>query len=443
MTTDLTKGSPAKLILYFAIPYLIGNLFQQFYNIADTVIVGRILGMNALAAVGATGSFVWLALGTIQGLTTGFAAVTAQRFGAEDVQGIKKSFAMSIYLSIVSTVILTGVCLFFAYPMLKFLETPEEIIVDSYKFIRWIFIGIFSTMLFNLLSNMIRALGDSKTPLIFLAFSSIINIVLAYVLITYGGMGPEGTGLATFLAQVFSGILCVLYIVRKLPVLHLSKEDLKIDIHMIKQLMKIGLPMALLNSILAVGGIVIQFVNNGLGTLYVASYSAANKIEQIIIQPIISFGAATAVFAAQNYGAREFKRIRVGVNQGLGMTIIWAVLSAALVFFFGKYAMLAVAGSGNSELVENGYFYLTVSASLCIILTPLVIYKSVLQSMGRAIVPIATGFIEVFCRACGAIYLSQFFGFKGLCFSSPLAWLGALIPIAIDYFIFTRNLKNR
>lgn len=442
MTTDLTKGKPAKLIFFFAIPYLIGNLFQQFYNIADTVIVGRILGMNALAAVGATGSLTWLAMGSIQGLTTGFAAYTAQRFGANDLNGVKKSFGIGIVLSAIFTFFLMVICIVGAMPILELLNTPEEIIVDSYNYIMWIFIGLFATTIFNLLSNMIRSLGDSKTPLVFLVIACIVNIILDVVFIKCFGMGPEGAGLATAIAQLVSDVFCVIYIVKKLPALHISLKHLKPEKEMSVNLLKIGIPMAFLNIVLSVGGIIIQFVNNGLGTLYVASYSAASKVEQFITQPVLSFGAAVSVYAAQNYGAGEYKRIKKGVNQCIFMCLAMSVALTIVMIFFGKGIMYMVAGDESIELINNGYMYVVINSVLSVILVPLVVYKSVLQSLGRAIVPMITGFVEVGCRAAGSLILVEYFGFMGVCFANPLAWLGALILIVIDYLLFSAKLKK-
>lgn len=442
MTTDLTKGKPAKLIFFFAIPYLIGNLFQQFYNMADTVIVGRILGMNALAAVGATGSIVWFSMGSIQGLTTGFAAITAQRFGANDINGIKKSFGISIVLSAIFTAILTWFCITFAMPVLELLQTPQEIINDSYNYIMWIFVGLFATTIFNLLSNMIRSLGDSKTPLVFLVIACIVNIILDIVFIKTFKMGPEGAGLATAIAQLVSDILCIVYIAKKLPALHISVKDLKPEKILTFSLIKTGLPMAFLNSVLSIGGIIIQFVNNGLGTLYVATYSAASKIEQFITQPILSFGAAVSVFAAQNYGAGKYKRIRHGVNQCIGLCMIIAFALTIIMLVFGKLFMYAVAGGESAELLQNGYYYIVINSICCVILVPLVIYKSVLQALGHAIIPIITGFIEIGCRALGSLVLVPILGFFGICFANPLAWLGALVLLFIDYYILTKKFKK-
>lgn len=442
MTKDLTQGSPAKLIFSFAVPFLIGNIFQQFYNVADTIIVGRILGTNALAAVGATGSISWFAIGGIGGLTAGFSALTAQCFGAEDEAGIKKSFSMGILLSLIITVILTFFCLKYAYPTLRLLNTPGEIIDDSYHYIRWIYIGLFATALFNLLSNVIRALGDSITPLIFLVIACMINIILDFVFIIYGKMGPAGTGLATTISQLASGLLCIGYIIKKMPLLHLKKQDLIPEKVIIQNLLRLGVPMAFLNMVLSIGVIVLQFVNNGLGTLYVAAYTTATKIEQFVELPFSSFGSAIAIYTAQNYGAHKLQRIRKGTNQCLAIMLAWSVFSAIMIFLFGKWAIRFIAGGDNLDLIHYGYQYIVINSALSIMLFPLIIYKCVLQSIGRAVIPIISGFAEIVCRAATAIYLTKWYGFIGICLTNPVAWLGALILIVFDYRLLLRKFKK-
>lgn len=442
MTSNMTKGSPAKLIFFFAIPFLIGNLFQQFYNIADTVIVGRTLGINALAAVGATGSFTWFAMGSIQGLTTGLSAVTAQRFGADDKKGVKKSFALSIVITAVYVLVLTLLCTRYSRTILEVLKTPEEIIEDAHGYLMWIFIGLFATGLFNLLSNMIRALGDSRTPLVFLVVACIINIILDIVLIVIFKMGPAGAGLATVIAQLLSGLLCVVFIAKKQPMLHLERSDFSYEKNLLLLLMQIGLPMAFLNMVLSIGAVIIQFVNNTLGTVYVATYGSASKIEQFITQPVLSFGSALAVFAAQNFGAHKFRRIIKGVNQCIGMCMIWAVIGAIIMILAGKLLMYAVAGGESQEVINNGYFYVVVNSICCVILVPIVIYKSVLQSVGRTFLPMVSGFVEIICRAGASILLSKMFGFVGVCFANPTAWLGGSLVVAVDYILMIRSFKK-
>ena len=244
-----------------------------------------------------------------------------------------------------------------------------------------------------------------KTPLVFLIIACIVNIILDIVFIYSLKMGPAGAGLATAIAQVVSDILCVIYIAVKLPALHISLSDMKPEKDMTLSLLKIGIPMAFLNIVLSVGGIIIQFVNNGLGTLYVAAYSAANKLEQFIVQPILSFGAAVSVFAAQNYGAGKYKRIRSGINKCIVMCLAMAIAIALLMVLFGKNLMYAVAGGESIELINNGYMYIVINSVCSVILVPLVVYKSALQALGRAVIPMLTGFVEIGCRALGCLCL--------------------------------------
>lgn len=442
MTTDFTKGNPAKLIFFFAIPYMIGNLFQQFYNMADTVIVGRLLGMNALAAVGATGSLTNIVISSVSGLTAGFAAYTSQLFGANDYEGCRKSFGTGIILSVVFTILVMLVSIPGAMPVLRLLNTPEEIINDSYNYIIIIFYGIFSTAIFNLLSNMIRALGDSKTPLIFLMAACVINIILDIVFIKNLGMGPEGAAVATVIAQVISDILCVIHIQKKLPQLSISVRHLKPGKRLAKNLLKIGVPMAFLNIVISLGSVIISFANNRLGTMHVAAYSTAGKIELFVMYPIMAFGTAVSVFAAQNYGARQYDRIKKGVNQCIPMSIAFSAVITVIMVIFGKNFMYMIAGGESRELIDNGYMYLVINSLLSVILTPLVVYKSVLQSLGRTVLPVVSGFVEVGCRAAGALVFAKYFGFLGICFANPFAWLGALFPVGIDYVVFSRKLDK-
>ena len=285
---DLTKGSPAKLILLFTVPLLIGNVFQQFYNMIDMIIVGQTLGKNALAAVGATGSLTFLIIGFAQGLTAGLSIIMAQRFGAQDFRGVKKSFAVAIIISFTVTAILTVLSLVFLRPLLLLMQTPPDIIQQAQEFISVILGGMFASMAFNLLSNMIRALGDSRTPLFFLIFAVIINVILDLVFIINFHMGIAGAGYATVIAQISASLMCVIYIKRKIPLLQVSKSDFKIDKDTIFTHLNAGLPMAFQSSIIAIGAVVLQSALNSLGTDVVAAQAAAGRIDQFATQPMMS-----------------------------------------------------------------------------------------------------------------------------------------------------------
>lgn len=285
---DLTTGTPAKLIFLFTIPLLVGNIFQQFYNMVDMIIVGQTIGKEALAAVGATGSITFLIIGFAQGLTAGLSIITAQRFGAQDFRGVKKSFAVAIIISFTVTAILTVLSLVFLRPLLLLMQTPPDIIQQAQEFISVILGGMFASMAFNLLSNMIRALGDSRTPLFFLIFAVIINVILDLVFIVNFHMGIAGAGYATVIAQISASLMCVIYIKRKIPLLQVSKSDFKIDKDTIFTHLNAGLPMAFQSSIIAIGAVVLQSALNSLGTDVVAAQAAAGRIDQFATQPMMS-----------------------------------------------------------------------------------------------------------------------------------------------------------
>lgn len=285
---DLTTGTPAKLIFLFTIPLLVGNIFQQFYNIVDLIIVGQTIGKEALAAVGATGSITFLIIGFAQGLTAGLSIITAQRFGAQDFRGVKKSFAVAIIISFTVTAILTVLSLVFLRPLLLLMQTPPDIIQQAQEFISVILGGMFASMAFNLLSNMIRALGDSRTPLFFLIFAVIINVILDLVFIINFHMGIAGAGYATVIAQISASLMCLIYIKRKIPLLQVSKSDFKIDKDTIFTHLNAGLPMAFQSSIIAIGAVVLQSALNSLGTDVVAAQAAAGRIDQFATQPMMS-----------------------------------------------------------------------------------------------------------------------------------------------------------
>ena len=285
---ELTTGTPAKLIFLFTIPLLVGNIFQQFYNMVDMIIVGQTIGKEALAAVGATGSITFLIIGFAQGLTAGLSIITAQRFGAQDFRGVKKSFAVAIIISFTVTAILTVLSLVFLRPLLLLMQTPPDIIQQAQEFISVILGGMFASMAFNLLSNMIRALGDSRTPLFFLIFAVIINVILDLVFIINFHMGIAGAGYATVIAQISASLMCVIYIKRKIPLLQVSKSDFKIDKDTIFTHLNAGLPMAFQSSIIAIGAVVLQSALNSLGTDVVAAQAAAGRIDQFATQPMMS-----------------------------------------------------------------------------------------------------------------------------------------------------------
>ncbi|MCM6855089.1 MATE family efflux transporter [Enterococcus durans] len=439
---DLTKGSPAKLILMFTVPLLIGNVFQQFYDMVDMIIVGQTLGKNALAAVGATGSLTFLIIGFAQGLTAGLAIITAQRYGAKDYRGLKKSFAASVVISLIVTIVLTVLSLVFIHPMLQLMQTPPEIIDQAQTFISIILLGIFASMSFNLLSNVIRALGDSRTPLFFLIIAVIINVVLDLIFIILFGMGVEGAAIATVIAQVSSSVLCLVYIKKKIPLLQLRKKDFSFDKEEIRVHLNAALPMAFQSSIIAIGAIVLQAALNSLGTDVVAAQAAASRIDQFANQPMMSFGIAMATFSAQNYGAKEYGRILKGVKQTLMMSIGFSLVAGATVIFFGHSLMKLFVSSSETRVFELAQTYFNINGSLYWILAILFILRYTLQGLGQSKIPTIAGMMELLMRSFAAIILTGMLGYAGAAAASPLAWAGSVAVLLYSYLRSMKQLKQ-
>lgn len=443
MAKSMTSGKPAKLILLFALPLIVGNVFQQFYSMADTIIVGRTIGVNALAAVGCTGSISFFVLGFVMGFTSGLAIITAQRFGAQDEEGIKTSFATSLLLGAAVSVLLTVAAIFLARPFLEILQTPPEIIDDAAAYITIIFWGIPASLLFNLASNMMRALGDSRTPLFFLIFTCCVNIALDFTFILVFHMGVAGAGVATILSQLLSGVLCMIYIMKKVPLLWVRKEHFRAGKQEIVRHLNIAFPMAFQMSIIAIGALILQFALNGLGAVSVAAYTAAQKIDSIATMPINSLGAAMSTYSAQNYGANKVERIRKGVFQCILMSVSFSIIMGLVNIFAGSKLAAIFVGSGETEVLSLARTYLSINGTFYFILALLFIYRFTLQGLGKGLVPTIAGVMELVMRTASALLLVKTFGFAGACMANPLAWLGALVPLAVAYYMIMHKMLGK
>lgn len=436
MAKDMTSGKPIKLIWNFTIPLLIGNLFQQLYNMADTFIVGRTIGVHALASVGSTGSIIFLILGFANGLTAGLAIPLAQRYGAKDYLGVKRSFYVSILISAVVAILLTILSMVFCRQILEVMQTPAEIIDGAYDYLMVIFAGIFSSMAFNLLSNIFRSIGDAKTPLYFLVIACIMNIILDIVFIAGFGMGVEGAGYATVLSQIFSALACILYIWKKIPILRLNSKDYVAESSDVREHVRISFPMAFQSSIIAIGAIIIQITLNQLGATAVAAYTAAQKIDQVAILPMMSFGVTMATFVAQNYGAKKYDRIWRGVRDCIKLSLTFAISVGIILNVFSPIFIRAFVGVGHEEVVELGAIYFITNGTMYSLLSLLFIYRYTLQGVGKTFTPTVAGIMELCMRAFAAVVLSNLYGYTGATMANPLAWLGSLIPLMIAYYLF-------
>ena len=440
MTKDMTTGNPVKLILFFSIPLLIGNVFQQFYSMVDTIIVGRYVEVQALAAVGVTGSLSFLILGFTFGLTGGFSVIIAQRFGVNDEDGLRKSVATSTILSIISTIIITLASMLSAKPVLSLMNTPDDIINDATIYIIIIYAGTCATVFYNMIAGILRSLGDSKTPLYFLILSSILNIILDLFFILNFNMGVRGAAYATVIAQGISGILCLIYALKKYPILRLKKEDWIWDKNFALKHLNVGIPMALQFSITATGVMVLQTALNAFGSTVIAAYTAASKVEQIVTQPGISFGTTMATYCGQNLGAGKYDRIKEGVKKGSIITIMVSIIAAVVLFVFGKSLSTLFISSDQIEALNYSKQYLNTVAAFLPILGMLFIYRNSLQGIGDAFIPMMAGVAELVARVIVAFTFPAFIGYIGICLASPFAWIGATIPMAIKYRILIKRM---
>ncbi|MGO3499750.1 MAG: MATE family efflux transporter [Leuconostoc mesenteroides] len=440
---DLTQGSPAKQILFFTIPLVIGNLFQQLYNFSDTLIVGQTLGVKALAAVGATGSIMFLILGFVQGFTAGLSIITAQRYGARDIAGVRKSMASTLLVSGITTVVVTITSLVIVYPLLKLMQTPAEILNQAFVFIAIILAGIFATMGYNVTANALRAVGDSRSPLIYLIIGMVANIILELWFILGLKLGVGGAALATVLAQLISTVFSFWHIYKYSPLLQVTRSDLKWDSKDIRIHLHAGLPMGFQSSIIAIGALVLQGALNTLGTDAVAATTAAQRIDQVATLPLMSFGITMATFAAQNYGARQFDRILIGVKQALFMSMGFGLFMGIIEILFGDLAVMLFVGSGQHEVLNLAQQYFWANGAFYYILSALFIIRYVLQGLNDAKPPTYAGIAELIMRTVAAVVLVGPFGFFGASLANVLAWVGSLVVMIPAYRKIVKNLKQQ
>ena len=443
MVRDMTSENPTKLILSFSIPLLIGNVFQQLYSMVDTIVVGRYLGVQALAAVGATGSLSFLVFGFINGITSGFSVLVAQSFGAGDEKRMRHFVAMSVYLGLIVSAVLTLSTILLTRDILNLMQTPEDIIDTSEVYIKIIFAGILATMFYNLLAGVLRALGDSKTPLYFLILSSILNIGLDLFFVINMKSGVPGVAYATVISQAVSAIACLFYMAVKFPILHFHKEELKFSLLSAARLFQVGIPMALQFSITAIGTMVLQSAINGLGSTVVGAYTAASKAEQLAVQPMITFGTTMATYVGQNLGAGRMDRIREGVKKCIMISCIFSILGSLLVVFCGGILVSLFITGEQPEVMAYARQYLNTIAIFFIPLGLIFIYRNTLQGMGDGFIPMMAGVVELGMRVFVAFVLAKQFGYTGICLAGPIAWIGADIPLMITYYVRMGKIKKR
>lgn len=441
MELDMTKGTPSKLIARFIIPIIIGNIFQQLYNMADTIIVGRFVGMKALAAVGATGSVVFLILGFTQGLTTGFTVMTAQKFGAGDREGMKKSIGSAAVLSLIVTVLMTALSMAGIDILLRWMNTPEDIFDMAKRYIMIICAGICCNVLYNLQASILRAIGNSVVPLALLFISSVANIVLDYVFIVYGNMEVEGAALATVISQGLSGVLCLIYIVFFVPTLHVGRQHFRLEGQCVKNQVAVGIPMALQFSITAVGTILVQAALNLLGSLAVASYSVSCKVEQLVTQPFAAMGVTMATYCAQNRGVNALERIQKGVRVANVMSAVYAVIIYGVIYLALPAVIPLFVNEDVEQIYEYARIYIIVCGAFFIPLGMIFIFRNALQGCGFGLMPMLGGVVELLGRSVVAFIAARMLSYTGVCFANVAAWLTAGVFLWLAYRVLMRRMR--
>lgn len=442
MTNDMTKGSPLKLFIYFTLPLLIGNVFQQLYSMVDTIIVGRFVGVNALAALGSCNSMFFLVNGLILGMTSGFAVLVSQKFGAKDEKGVRKAVASDITLTLILTAIITAIAVLIVNPLLDMMNTPSNIYSDAKTYITIIYAGIITQTGYNMSAGILRALGDSKTPLYFLILASLLNVVLDLVFIVNFKMGVAGAAYATNIAQGVSAILCLVYSYRKYKILRLKKEDFKVERSYYTTHLKIAIPMSMQFSVTAVGIIIVQSAINTFGATVIAAYTAASKVQQLVMQPAVSFGVTMATYAGQNLGAKRFDRIKHGIRIMNVVSVVTSMMSSFVLVALGKYFVMLFIENPTPEVFGYAQQVLNYSAMFFIPLGFIFVYRNVLQGMGQSFVPMMAGFFELFARSIVAFTLPKFIGFTGICLSDPIAWISAAVPLILTYCVKMKKIDR-
>ena len=442
-TNDMTVGSPVKLIIQFMIPMFLGNVFQQFYNIVDSIVAGQFIGVDALAAIGSTGSLMFFVTGWLNGLSSGFAIIVAQRFGARKYDEMRHYVAMSFYLMAAFALVMTAAFLALNEPILRLMNSPENVMHDVKSYMGIIYAGLIITAAYDILAAVLRALGDSRSPLYFLIISAGINVVLDIVLICVFGMGVEGCAYATVLAQGISAMCCIIYIVKKYPILHLKKENFAISLDSFRRLIALGIPMGLQFSITAIGTIIVQGAVNIYGTTYMAGFSAAGKIQNIASMVAVSMGATIATYVGQNRGAGKMDRVKQGVNYCWIMLLVWSVIEMLLMYFGGKYFTYLFVSSSQTDVINVSVTYFHTVFWAYPFLCTIVLFRNALQGMGYGLVPMLGGVFELVARTAIVVFVAGKTTFAGVCLADPVAWIAALIPLIPYYFhIMKKSFKR-
>ena len=443
MAKSMTEGRPFQLILKFALPLLVGNLLQQTYNIIDAAIVGRVLGADALASVGSTSSVQFMVLGFCIGCCTGFGVPVAKCFGAERLEKMKHYIFSAAALTGMVAVILTALCTLLCPWILKILSVSEELYGNAYRYLLVIFLGLPFTLLYNLLAGILRAVGDSRTPFVFLVISAGLNVVLDLLCILGFGWGCAGAAIATVASQAVSGILCLGFIYKKVELLHPGRENCRLEGDVSRELLSMGLPMGCQFSITAIGSMVMQSANNGLGSVYVSGFTAALKIKQFAMCPFDAIASSVSVFCGQNLGAGRLDRIRRGVREGSTIAVSYGIFVGLALIFGGRYLSMLFVGSGAGMVLDAAARYLRCLGYFFWSLGLLNVIRLSIQGLGYAGRAIFSGVVEMIARSTVSLCFVGSFGFTAICFADQTAWVSACLYLLPVYFLCIRGTEKK
>lgn len=437
---NMTQGNVTKLIMSFAIPVLLGNIFQQFYTMADTMMVGQILGVNALAAIGASTSLSNLVIGLCTGVAMGVSILIAQYYGAKDEDGMKKATAGCLLLCAVSVIVIFIFAILSKDILLRMLKTPSSIFGEANEYLTIIIFGLFVTMAYNMMASMMRSIGDSRTPLYFLIIASILNVLLDYVFIAHIRLGVAGAGYATVISQFVSVVLCYIYMRKKYPMFIIKKKDFHVEKEILNKQLTMGISMGLMNSIVSLGSVILQSAVNSLGEVTIAAHTAARKVVEMFMQPLISIAIADTTFVSQNLGAKQFKRIRAGMKSSIVITFIWVCIVILLSFTCIDFFIGFLVNAKQTEVIDLAAYYTRISSVFYFVLAILFIYRNGLQGLGNGRGPIVSSCIEMGVKIAATFLLIPFTGYLGICLAEPIAW-SIMGPVLM--FFFYKDLKSK
>ena len=439
---SLTEGNIVKGLLIFAFPILIGNIFQQLYNVVDTAIIGNVLGDRALAAIGATSALYMLVIGFANGITNGFSVVLARAYGENDEDKIKETVSLIYVLTLGLSLVLTLLSVFGLHGVLVTLKTPSNIINETEAYLRMIFTFSTVTMLFNMFSSILRAVGDSRTPLYFLVVASLLNVGLDIIFVKVFEMGIRGAAIATIIAQVISVALCIIYVWVKCPMLGFHAKSLRWNKELFGDLVLTGFSMGLMLVVVSIGSVALQSAVNSLGEHIIAAHTAARKLDDIFMLPLGTLATASATFASQNLGAKKYDRIHKGIKAAMMLAVGWSVISVAGVFVFGRPMVKLLTGSEDYIIIENAIMYMKINIIFFFVLSVLLILRSSLQGVGRKLVPVMGSVVELVFKFGAVNIISDKLGYFGVCILEPIIWIICGGIVFLDFIVFQKKLRN-